>query len=137
MSRLKLLSVCLALLMLAGCNLDMYNVQEILLSKDDISLTFKGEEQLVYDSANWQLGYNGAKNEFRVSDDYMADYFIIRCDADPTDEGQELKADVIWTMETTVKRYEGLKFEVRKVTSGGQVWLWNRLHGIGVVVRKL
>lgn len=137
MRRMKLLLLCMVLLMLAGCSRDLYNVQEILLSREDISLTFKGEEQLVYDPAGWQMGYNSARNEFRVSDDDMADYFIVRCDADPTDEGQELKADIIWTMQTTMKRYDGLKFEVRKVASGGKIWLWNRVHGIGVVVRKL
>lgn len=126
---------CLMLVMLAGCNL--YDVDEVLLSRDDVSLTWKGEAVLVYEPDKWQMGYNSAKNEFRVHDDQMADYFVVRCEASPTDEGQELKADVEWTEESSMKRLEGVRLEVKKVSADGYVWLWGKNHSVGIVVRKL
>lgn len=126
-----------AAVLLEGCWLNSYDVQEVLLVRDDVSLTFKGKEQLVYDPLTWQLGYNAQKCEYRASDDEMANYFVLRCETRPTFEGQEVRADVSWTMQTSVKYYERLKFEVRKTASDGTVWLWNRSQSIGVVVREL
>ena len=67
----------------------------------------------------------------------MANYFIVKCSARPTDEGQELTADVQWTMISSIKRFERIRFEVKKVSADGYVWMWSRTHNIGVVVKKL
>ena len=50
----------------SGC---IYDIDEILLQREDISMTVKGAEQFVYDPVTCQLGYNEAENEFRVLDD--------------------------------------------------------------------
>ena len=122
-------------LLLASC--ERYDVNEILLSRDDISLTWRAEPQIVYEPETWQLGFNAARNEFRVNDDSMANYFIFKCNTRPNVEGQEVEASVEWTQKSSVKRYEGLKFEVEKVGKNGYVWLWNRSQKIGVTVRFL
>ena len=70
-------------------------------------------------------------------DDSMGNYFILSCNARPDTEGQELEADIQWTMKTSIKRFEGVEFEVKKTSADGCVWLWNKTQGIGVVVRKL
>ena len=131
---IRCLLFCLALVV-SGCTI--YDIDEILLSQEDVSLTWKGEEVLVYDPDKWQMGYNQLRNEFRVHDDQMADYFVVRCDAVPTDEGQELKADVQWTEKSSIKKLEGIRLEVKKVSADGYVWLWGNAHGVGIVVRKL
>lgn len=127
--------VLAVIFVMASC--DRYNVEEILLSREDISLTWKGTEQIVYDPATWQLGYNPEHNEFRANDDNMANYFVLKCKARPDTEGQEVGASVEWTLRTNVKHYDGLKFEVRRVSPGGYVWLWNRSQKIGVTVKYL
>lgn len=127
--------VLAVIFVMASC--DRYNVEEILLSREDISLTWKGTEQIVYDPATWQLGYNPEHNEFRANDDNMANYFVLKCKARPDTEGQEVGASVEWTLRTNVKHYDGLKFEVRRVSPDGYVWLWNRSQKIGVTVKYL
>lgn len=122
-------------LMLAGC--EPYDLDEVLLSRGDVSLTWKGMEQIVYQPETWQMGFNAARNEFRVHDDSMANYFTVVCSAMPTDEGQELTADIQWTMISSIKRFVGIRFEVEKVSADGYVWMWNRTNNIGVVVKKL
>lgn len=131
----KILMLGILLTAMASC--DRYNVQEVLLSREDISLTWKKEPQVVYDPLTWQLGYNAGRNEFRVNDDSMANYFIFRSNVRPDTEGQEVTAYVEWTVRTNIKRYQNLKFEVRKVSPDGRVWLWNKSQKVGVTLYYL
>ena len=135
MRGLKILIFGLFLLVMASC--DRYDVQEVLLSREDISLTWRKTPQLVYDPLTWQLGYNAGRNEFRVKDDSMANYFVFRSNVRPDTEGQEVTAYVEWTVRASVKRYQNLKFEVRKVSPDGRVWLWNKSQKVGVTIYYL
>ena len=132
---LKYMLLCALLLTAAGC--EPYDIDLVLLSREDVSLTWKGADQIVYEPDTWQIGCNTERNEFRVHDDEMANYFTVKCSARPTDEGQELTADVQWTMISSIKRFEGIRFEVKKVSADGYVWMWSRTHNIGVVLKKL
>lgn len=131
----KILMLGILLTVMASC--DRYNVQEVLLSREDISLTWKKEPQVVYEPLTWQLGYNAGRNEFRINDDSMANYFVFRSNARPDTEGQEVTAYVEWTVRTNIKRYQNLKFEVRKVSPDGRVWLWNKSQKVGVTLYYL
>ena len=77
---------------------------EILLAKEEISLTVKGEEMMVFDRNSCQLGYNSSTNEFRVYDDNLGNMFILTCNAHPSTEGQTLKADLTWTTASSTKK---------------------------------
>ena len=134
-SVLKYVIISALLLMAAGC--EPYDIDLVLLSREDVSLTWKGADQIVYEPDTWQIGCNTERNEFRVHDDERANYFTVKCSARPTDEGQELTADVQWTMISSIKRFEGIRFEVKKVSADGYVWMWSRTHNIGVVLKKL
>ena len=118
----------------AGCTL--YDVTEVLLSRNDISLTYKGMEEFVYDSQVCQLGYNDKSNAFYVYEDRLANWFSIVCDADPSSEGQEVTADVFWTTKTSNRSFKDLVFKVEKVDNEGHVWLWNSTQIIGIVIKK-
>lgn len=132
---LKYMLLCALLLTAAGC--EPYDIDLVLLSREDVSLTWKGADQIVYEPDTWQIGYNAERNEFRVHDDEMANYFTVKCSARPTDEGQELTADVQWTMISSIKRFDGIRFEVKRVSADGYIWMWSKTHNIGVVVKKL
>ena len=125
------------LILLAASSCARYDVDEILLSRDDISLSCRKDVQLVYDPATWQLACNTARNEFRVNDDEMANYFVFRSDQRPDTEGQEVTGYIEWTVRTNIRKYSNLKFEVRKVGSDGCVWLWNKSQKIGLTVKYL
>lgn len=121
--------------MLCGCV--RYDMDEILLEREDLSLTWKGEDQIVFDPLTWQVSSNIRNCEYRVNDDNMANYFIVRCSERPVTEGQDVTADVEWTLATNIKRYEGIRFTVRKTGPDGLVWMWNKSQKIGVVIQEL
>lgn len=124
-----------AAVLLTGCR--EYDIEEILLQREDISLTIRGEEILVYDEETFQIGYNSEKNEFRVFDDNLANWFVLKCSARPSTEGQEVKADLSWTSTNTTKTRKGLTFTVEKTGPEGFIWLWCEAEAAGVVVREL
>lgn len=127
---LMLMAVCLA-----GCNI--YDVEDILLPRTEISLTMKGDDVLIYTPYTYQLGYNAEKNEFRVFDDDMAHWFVLSCESRPSTVGQELKADLKWTSPSSTKTRNNLTFRVEKTDAGGHIWLWCESDAIGVIVKEL
>lgn len=127
--------ILMTVALLSGCNI--YDIDEILLERDDISLTWKGEEQLVFDPMTWQVGCNTKTYEYRVHDDDMADYFVLECESRPDVEGEDITASIEWTVETDVRRYDHITFTVKRIAPDGRVWLWSRTQKIGVVVKQL
>lgn len=130
----RMIYTTLAAVCLTSC---MYDVDEILLSRSDISLTIKGELKMAFDENTCQLGYNTERNEFRVYDEKLADYFIVRCSAKPDSEGQKLIVDLEYTTQTDVKAMKGLELSVEKTSSGGLVWLWSKERKIGIIIKNL
>lgn len=127
--------ILMTVALLSGCNI--YDIDEILLERDDISLTWKGEEQLVFDPMTWQVGCNTKTYEYRVHDDDMADYFVLECESRPDVEGEDITASIEWTVETDVRRYDHITFTVKRIAPDGRVWLWSRMQKIVVVVKQL
>ena len=120
-----------------SCSCVKYDLDEILLDRSDISLTWKGEDQVVYDPLTFQLGCNDRKHEYRVNDDSMANYFVATFSEKPSSEGQDLTGNVEWTISSNIKRYEGARFTVKKIGADGTVWLWSRNQKIGIVVKEI
>lgn len=103
---------------------------------NDIALMEKGTRILTYDPATWQLGYNDAKKEFRVSDDNMNYYYIVRCNTMPSEEGQTIDATLEWTTYND-NMSKSLTFKVSKIDSDGKIWLYSAKGQIGVVVKEV
>ena len=120
---------------ISGCT--QYDVTELLLSRNDISLTCRGVEEFVYIPQRCQIGHNDRSNTFYVYEDRLSDWFSVVCDADPSSAGQEITADVSWTTKTSTRSFKGLQFKVEKVDVDGHIWLWNSTHVIGIVIKKL
>ena len=133
---MKRLTLMIAvLLVLAGCN--RYDIDEILLQREEISLTMKGQEVLTYNPDTYQLGYNARKNEFRIFDDNMANWFSLTCESRPSTVGQELTADLKWTSANSTRTRNRLTFIVEKTDMEGHIWLWCESDAIGVIVKEL
>lgn len=130
----KMLIILSFILCITGCN--PYDVEEILLSKEEISLTVKGELMLSYDPHTFQLGYNADRNEFRVHDDNIGNWFTLRCDVRPAVVGEVIEADLSWTTANTIKNRRGLEFRIEKTDAEGHIWLWCKEEAIGVVVKE-
>jgi len=132
---MKKILLLILVITVAGCQ--RYDIDEILISRNEISLTWKGTEQFVYSPETCQLGFNAAKNEFRAQTDNLSGWFVLTCKDMPAAEGDEIEADIRWTGPSETRSMQGLKFKVKKVAADGQMWLWCKSAKIGVTIRKL
>lgn len=131
----KLIYILIAILALTGCQ--RFDVDQILLERNDLSLTVKGELQFSYDPLTCQVGLNVSENEYRIYDDALGNWFIVRCDERPAYEGQELHATLLWTTIDDMRKENNLEFEVHRIDSKGKIWMWNDSKDIGVVIQEL
>lgn len=133
MKRLLILMIFAA----AAVSCEIYDINEVLLERDDISLTVKGKLQFAYDPLTCQMGYNAQKNEFRVYDDNVGNWFILRCDTMVPDTGNDVRASLSYTGASATKTHNNLIFTVKKRSGAGDIWLWNTSESIGLVVKEL
>ncbi len=128
----------LIILMLLGMvSCVRYDMDEILLQRDDISFTIKGEDQFEYNPLTCQFGHNGDTHEYRVLDDMLSNWFIVKCDERPSGAGQELTADITWTASSSIKTMKGLTFRIEKTDASGNIWMWCRQKKVGIVIKNL
>ena len=124
-------------ILLAGCNPDGKLRIEEFNSSEGIGLKIGSLDIITYDPLTSQLAYNETDMVFRVNDDNMADYFILKCYQFPS-SGATVKADLTYTTDNDIKTRNGISFEVTKTDdASGKVWLWNSKNKIGAVVKIL
>ncbi len=118
-----------------GC-LEGYGFEK-LQENSDIGLMIKGSYAVRYDESDFQMGFNESRNEFWVTDDNMADYFVLKCDKMP-EPGGIVTADITYTTKNDTKSKSGIKFEVEDFdTDSDVVKLWNQPSKMGVIVKIL
>ncbi len=131
----KALILIISAIALSGCIND--GMDDTLLSQSEISLNWKGDRQVTYSPEKYQMGFHDRKNEFRVYDDRLANWFTVRCSQMPVEEGQELTADVSWTGSRSTKSYSALPFTVEKTDGQGMIWLWCSKERIGIIIKNI
>ncbi len=132
---MKKIILMLALVSAVSCIRN--DIDEILLMRDDISLTIKENEEFAYNPATCQMSYNSTTNEYRVHDDKLSEWFVLKCDEMPANEGQKLTADLTWTASSSTKNMKGLEFKVEKTDQEGRIWMWCKKKRIGIVIKNL
>lgn len=119
-----------------GCKQE--SVNEVLMQESGVSLRHRGTVIFKYEGNTCQLSYNDKRHEFKVMDDDMANYFILKCDVDPTEIDQNIVAQLSYTTSNDLKVEKDLNLKVVKIDqSSGLIWLWNSTKKLGVVVRKI
>jgi hypothetical protein len=131
----RLIYMMTALVAATSCINNM--IDEVLLVRDDISLSIREELLMSFDENKCQLGFNSARNEYRVYDENLANWFVLKCSAKPTSEGQKVTVDLEYTTEKGIKTLADLEFSVVQTSSDGLVWLWNKDRKIGTVIKNL
>ena len=131
----RIYAIILGAMLIAGCL--PYDIDEILLTREDISITQKGTLIMSYDPLKCQMSHDKATNKYMVYDDMLADWFIVSCATTPDTEGQEVTADVTWTTSKNTRTEKGLVFTVKKIDAQGQIWMWNKSKSIGIVIKNL
>ena len=135
MKKIALYILAFATLTLAhSCN--PYKIDEILISRDDVSLTIEGLPMFVYNEDKCQLSYNTDRNEYRAMTDDMTDYFILKAQKKLTSVDQQFTADLIYTTSGTANTLNDLTFTVEKISNeSGLAWVWCKSNAIGIVLK--
>ena len=106
--------------------------------QENISLTWRNTLQVDYYPQTFQIGYNDSTNEYRVYDDRLAYWFMVRCSEKPVEEGQELTADISWTGKSKTMTLKEVKVTVEKMDDeSGLVWLWSQSERISIVIKNI
>ena len=103
---------------------------------EDIRLEIAGSDKYRFNSYTDQLYFNRGEREFRVGTDTMSDYFTLRVNQIPAEEGQSVTATVTWTTSTSIESRKNVALRAVKL-EGDKIWLWDSRSGIGAVVRIL
>lgn len=135
MKTMTLAGITAAVLLIAGCVRNNFSEKDFQVV-EGISLYVKGQQILSYTPEKCQIGFNPDSGEIRVSDDDMADYFIIRFTGSiPANEGEVTKADIEYTTPDNLKRLNGISFRVTRTDEdSGLIWLWDEAGKTGVVL---
>lgn len=135
MKKFTYIYIILGLIAVTGCR--RFDVDEILLKRNDLSLTVKGELMFAYDPVTCQTSQNVTDNEYRLYDDALGNWVVVECEDKPTFEGQSLNATVTWTTTDDIRKESDLEFEVHRIDGKGKIWMWNSSKDIGVVIQEL
>lgn len=131
----NLFIILLAGILATGCV--QYDIAEILLDRPDISVTHKGNEIYSFSPNKAQISFNDARNEYRIFNENFLSKVILVWDEQPSYQGQKVTIDITWRTPTNYKKKKGLKFEVKKVSNDGLIWLWNSSDNIGVTIKVI
>ena len=102
-----------------------------------VSLMVKGKTVFTFSEGDGQLAYNRTLKQFRAGNDDMTSFFVLTCTDIPRQEGQEIQADIEWSVGSSRKTTKGITLKVEKTDGTGLVWLWNATYKTGAVVKIL
>lgn len=122
-------------LILSGCA--RYDINEVLLSRTEVSLSLKGKVLYTMNPDKGQYSFRPATNEYRVYEDDINSWFRLRCEVRPNIENEIIKADLEWVTKTSIDQVEGVEFIVEKIGGDGLIWLWCESEKIGLVIKDI
>lgn len=129
----RYLTIIFIAVTLAGCA-DV-NIDEVLLSSTDISVSLKGKVQYTFNPDKGQAAFDKESNLYRYFNDDLGSWFEVRCHTRPAAEGEVIKADIDWATKTSFRTEEGMVFKVEKTDETGMIWLWNDSEDIGIIIK--
>lgn len=130
----SLLLPLFCLLLLSGCQDERQ--RNAFCENDEIRLMVGGTIAFSYEPNTCQMAFSRDLREFRAHTDNMSDFFVADFSQLPSELGQRLSADLVWTTEREVLTRKNLTLEVLRI-EGDQCWLWSNAGRIGLTVRIL
>lgn len=123
----------LAVLTLAACA--EYDINEVLLVRDDVSLTLRGKPQYVFTADDGQMATNADRTIYRYMTDDLMNWLEVKCQSKPGGVGEKIIADIKWKSRISSGEENNLEFEIKQTDGSGMIWLWNKSNNIGLVIR--
>lgn len=102
-----------------------------------LALTVRNSMKVAYLPETYQIGFNAERHQFRIHNDTMSEYYILRCQELPDHQGQKIRCSLKYASEGKAFYKGGLTYEVLKTDDDGTFWLWNTEKGIGASVRVI
>ena len=135
MKRISVILSSLLLLALSSC-VEHGTYTPEFLTDATLRMAVGNTEIITYNPLSCQYAYNSDNLEFRLHTDNMSDYFIIRLQAEPTEEDQMVTAGLLrWTSPTGADEVrKNIVLQVVKM-EGDVVWLWYSRESIKMTVR--
>ena len=124
----------LLLLALAGCRDD--RLRSAFVEREGVRLLVGGTIAFTYEPNTCQMAFSRDLKEFRAHTDNMSDFFVADFSEVPSELGQRLSADLVWTTEREVLTRKNLTLEVVR-NEGEEFWLWSTTGRIGLTVKIL
>ena len=123
----------LAALTLTACA--EYDINEVLLVRDDVSLTLKGKPQYVFAADYGQMATNADRTIYRYMTDDLMNWLEVKCQSKPGGVGEKIITDIKWKSTISSGEEKDLEFEIKQTDGSGMIWLWNKSNNIGLVIR--
>ena len=123
----------LAALTLTACA--EYDINEVLLVRDDVSLTLKGKPQYVFAADYGQMATNADRTIYRYMTDDLMNWLEVKCQSKPGGVGEKIIADIKWKSTISSGEENNREFEIKHTDGNGMIWLWNKSNNIGLVIR--
>jgi len=108
-----------------------------ILEDDTPSLVIKGVRKFRFDKLTCQESFSISRNEFRIGDDKMSDYFVLTLNQLPVSEGMSVKGKLTWTTDDDIRTIKNQTFSVLKIDENQTVWLKCEAENIYVVVQMV
>lgn len=124
----------LGVLLLGGCSDE--RMRNAFVENDELRLMVGGSVPFTYEPNTCQLAFSRDRREFRACTDNMSDFYVVSLSYIPTELGDRLSADLVWTTERDVLTRKNLTLEVVRI-EGDQFWLWSDSGRIGLGIRIL
>ncbi len=135
---LKISAVLLIATILSSCEKN-FNEADFVTTLSSVCLIVNGSPYMEYDQYYHQLAWRGIDLQFRMTDDYVNDYFVVNLSKMPTEMGEVITAEIIYTTNNSVKDFTG-SFNASKISttnSGTMIWLWNESNRLGAIIQTL
>ena len=129
-----ILFLFLGVLLLGGCSDE--RMRNAFVENDELRLMVGGSVPFTYEPNTCQLAFSRDRREFRACTDNMSDFYVVSLSYIPTELGDRLSADLVWTTERDVLTRKNLTLEVVRI-EGDQFWLWSDSGRIGLGIRIL
>ncbi len=135
---LRISAIAIVAAMLFSCE-KHFNEADFVTTLSSVCLIVNGSPYMEYDQYYHQLAWRSDDLQFRMMDDYANDYFIVNLSNMPTEMGEVISAEIIYTTIDSIKEFSGY-FNASKInytSSGTMIWLWNESNRLGAIIQTL
>ena len=110
--------------------------EEFVETSPEECLVIDGKTIFTFEPDKCQESYSPEKNEFRIGDDSMSNYYAFKAESALGATGSTVMGDLSWTTDVDVRYKLGMEYKIVK-SKGELRWLWCRRTRTGLVVRVI